>query len=111
MRGGDVYEAVGGHGSQHQHQAGSGLGQSVGLGQPALRWALVTVSLVLRAEGGFVPVLDQGDAYKLIYPFGWQVSPSLTTPLTTKPVPLHLPHHCQPVPHAHVKAPSLHIND
>ena len=24
------------------------------------------------AEGGFVPVNDQGDAYKLVYPFGWQ---------------------------------------
>lgn len=24
------------------------------------------------AEGGFVPVNDQGDAYKLLYPFGWQ---------------------------------------
>ena len=24
------------------------------------------------AEGGFVPVNDQGDAYKFVYPFGWQ---------------------------------------
>ena len=24
-------------------------------------------------QGGFVPVNDQGDAYKLLYPFGWQV--------------------------------------
>jgi hypothetical protein len=23
-------------------------------------------------EGGFVPVNDQGDAYKFVYPFGWQ---------------------------------------
>jgi photosystem II oxygen-evolving enhancer protein 2 len=23
-------------------------------------------------QGGFVPVNDQGDAYKLLYPFGWQ---------------------------------------
>lgn len=23
--------------------------------------------------GGFVPYQDQGDAYKLVYPFGWQV--------------------------------------
>jgi hypothetical protein len=24
-------------------------------------------------QGGFVPVNDQGDGYKLLYPFGWQV--------------------------------------
>ena len=26
----------------------------------------------VSAEGGFVPVNDQGDAYKFVYPFGWQ---------------------------------------
>jgi hypothetical protein len=31
------------------------------------------MSLRQTEQGGFVPVNDQGDAYKLLYPFGWQV--------------------------------------
>ncbi len=27
---------------------------------------------MIAEQGGFLPVNDQGDAYKLLYPFGWQ---------------------------------------
>ena len=38
-------------------------------------------------QGGFVPVNDQGDAYKLLYPFGWQVIFLETQPFTVCCVP------------------------
>lgn len=38
-------------------------------------------------QGGFVPVNDQGDAYKLLYPFGWQVIMAETQPFAVCCVP------------------------
>lgn len=39
-----------------------------------LAWRVLTTfpPFTPTEQGGFVPVNDQGDAYKLLYPFGWQ---------------------------------------